>query len=135
MKKCIDCNYKTNDNKLLLKHQVKYEHKINKEALSEVIDSLMNDKQNMKNIKKMMLTDLDIVEELRGYDLEIKEYSRIEEGNEFENLTFSKIISSYYVQTIEDISVGIYGVAISPEFNNYDEIKSWWNLIKSIIDN
>ena len=63
-----------------------------------------------------MITNSEIEEELKSFDLEI-------EHNDDNTL---------YVRTFEDRSTGIYGKIISPTFKNMDELIEWWDIIEGL---
>ena len=62
-----------------------------------------------------MITNSEIEEELKSFDLEIIE----EEGK-------------LYVRTFEDRSTGIFGKIISPAFKNINELIEWWDFIEGL---
>ena len=64
----------------------------------------------------MKQTTKEIKEELESFDLEI----------------IYNDDNTLCVRTFEDISTGIYGKTISPDFKNMDELIEWWDFIEGL---
>jgi hypothetical protein len=67
-------------------------------------------------------------DDLKGYDLEIIS------DFDGDQLNPSSIRNVWWIQTMEDRSVGIFPLVISPHFTYYDHAIEWWEAMKEIFN-
>lgn len=59
------------------------------------------------------------------HNTDFDELSSEEKGEFFENWYEKNAVDQYYVQTMEDRSVGIWGFQLSPVFHNTHKLSEW----------